>query len=693
MRPPTTTWASPWGGSAGPTPPKPATAALDSDPDLAEAHFNLGNALRARGDPDGPVPCYREALRLKPRAAEVHYQLAGTLGRQGRRAESVAAYRDVLGLEPGHADARNNLGLALLEEGQPGEAVGHLREAARLAPQAVGIQNNFGLALIEAGETAAAAEHLRGCLGRWPGDPQLHNNLGIALRNLGRLDEGLASYREALRLAPDFTDALNNLGNALRDAGEYAEAEATLRRALALKPDFAEAHNNLGIALQRQGRWEEGMASYDRALALKPDYAEAHFNQALGRLQVGDFARGWPGYEWRWRMRGSTPRRFDRPAWDGSPLEGRTILLHAEQGLGDTLQFVRYAALLRRGGGRVVLECPACLHPLLAGCCGIDRLVPDGGPRPPFDVHAPLLSLPALCGTQPDTIPVEVPYLAADPCRAAHWHGRLGRGPALNVGVAWQGSRQYKGDRFRSIPLAEFAPLARAGVRLVSLQKGDGAEQLATLGSRFPVTDLGPDLDAGGAFVDTAAVMTCLDLVVSSDTAVAHLAGALGVPAWVAPPWDADWRWLRGRDDCPWYPTMRLFRQERPGDWEGVFRRIASGLEELKPARRLAVPVTVAPGELLDRLSVLEIAEEQAVDPAELLAVRRELAMLRTALTRAVPDESAGLTSLVAELKSVNAALWQAEGDLRARGRRVTSGRDSRSSRGRLTATTNAGRC
>jgi hypothetical protein len=295
---------------------------------------------------------------------------------------------------------------------------------------------------------------------------------------------------------------------------------------------------------------------------------------------MGDFKRGWPEYEWRWRNQQASMPPWSQPAWDGSPLAGRTILLRAEQGLGDTLHFIRYAPLVKRREGTVLVECQESLIPLLGGCPGIDGLVSRGSKAPPaFDVQAGLLSLPGLLGTTLDTIPTNVPYLFAESGRIERWGRELHGGAGFKVGIAWKGDPRYdrRGLSRRAVPLAQFLPLGRLpGVHLYSLQKGPGVEQLGQVAHLFPVTDLGSRLDeGGGAFLDTAAVMKNLDLVVASDSAIGHLAGALGVPVWLALPSVAEWRWLREREDSPWYPDMRLFRQPEPGRWQGVFERMA----------------------------------------------------------------------------------------------------------------------
>jgi hypothetical protein len=346
-----------------------------------------------------------------------------------------------------------------------------------------------------------------------------------------------------------------------------------------------------------QGQITQGIAGYERAIQLNPDYAESHFGLAQLWLKTGDFTRGWRELEWRWRRREFPPRPFAQPIWDGSPLAGRTILLHAEQGLGDTIHFVRYAPLVKQYGGYVIVECQEPLVPLLSTCPGVDQSIAKDSPLPWFDVHAPLLTLPAILGTRLDTIPAKVPYLFADPDLVETWRQAIDRvEPPLTtppsadspltqtkVGIAWQGNPAFPNDRRRSIGLALFEPLARLkNVRLFSLQKGPGTDQLAAAAESFPIYDLGSRFRT---FQDTAGALLNLDLVISVDSAVAHCGGALGVPTWVLLPYAPDWRWLLNRKDSPWYPTVRLFRQAKPGDWKSVVERLVGELVELARAK------------------------------------------------------------------------------------------------------------
>jgi FkbM family methyltransferase len=558
--------------------------AVRLQPDWAEGQHNLGLAWKAQGRLDEAVACYQQALRLKPDYPEARHNLGILLAEQGKVDEAVACYQQALRLKPDLAEVHNNLGVALQGQGKLDEAVACFQQVLRLQPDYAEARNNLGNALQCRGELDAAVACYQEALRLKPDLAEVHNNLGNALQCRGELDEAVACCRQALRLKPDYAEAYNNLGNALQCRGELDEAVACYQQALRLKPDYAEAYNNLGRALRDRGELDEAVACYQQALRLQPNLAEAHLNRALAWLRSGDFEGGWPEYEWRWGCKEFLPPSYPQPPWDGSPLAGRTILLYTEQGLGDTIQFIRYAPLVQQRGGRVIVACQKPLARLLARCPGIDQLVTKGEALPPFEVHAPLLSLPRLFGTTLASIPAEVPYLRADEALVAQWCRELAPIRAFKVGIAWQGSLKHRGDRHRSFRLAQLAPLARlAGVRLFSLQKGPGTEQLREVADRFDVTDLGSRLDD---FLDTAAVMRNLDLVITADSAPAHLAGALGVPVWVALPYASDWRWLLGREDSPWYPTMRLFRQARFGDWDGVFAEIRVAAEKMAAEKR-----------------------------------------------------------------------------------------------------------
>jgi Flp pilus assembly protein TadD len=554
----------------------------------AEARRQQADALRREGRFAEAAATYRQAVAARPDFPEAWNGLGIALGRSGQPDEAVASFGQALRLRPDYPQAHNNLGIALAERGDWEGAAASYRESLRLRPDEAEVHLNLAGALLKLDQPDTAEDHCRQALGLQPSHAGARFTLGNVLVRRGRPEEAVACYQEAVRLRPDFAQAHNNLANALRDAGRPDEAVACYRQAVRLQPDSAEILHNLGVALFQQGRLGEALASLDAAVWQQPDYVDAHMNRAAALLLGGQWREGWAEYEWRKQAKSGSMPTFRQPSWDGLPLGGRTILLWTEQGLGDTIQFVRYAGLARQRGGRVLLGCQAPLVRLLSGMAGVEQVIAGGTVPPPFDVQAPLMSLPALLDVGP--LPESVPYLAAEPERVERWRARLASVPGLKVGIAWQGNPSYKADRSRSVPLARFAPLAAVpGVSLVSLQRGPGAEQVAALDGAFAVTQLGDDLDDDGAFLDTAAVMKCLDVVVTTDTAIPHLAGALGVQTWVALAHAPDWRWLLHRRDCPWYPSLRLFRQPQPGDWDAVFvtlaralgRRVASGAPQV----------------------------------------------------------------------------------------------------------------
>jgi len=455
--------------------------ALKRDPDAIDARRNLALAWSQRGRMSEAESAFRDVLRREGDSARAHHELANALRAARKLDESLTHYREALRLEGDLALAHHDLGLALAELGRKKEARESYQEALRLKPDFPEAHNNLGVLLEEVGQFDEAVAAYQESIRLRPNADDAYNNLGVALAAQRKYEEAVAAYRRALALRPHSPLPLNNLGNALRSLGEVPEAVNCLQQAIRLRPDYAEAYNNLAIALVQQGRDEEALAYYERALYLRPDYPEGHLNRALAWLAAGDYERGWLEYEWRWQGKDIRRRGFAQRRWDGGTLEGRTILLHCEQGLGDTLQFIRYGRLLQRLGAKVVAEVQKPLASLLANCQGLDQAVAAGNPLPAFDLHSPLLSLPGVLRTTLDSVPADVPYVFADDRLVEVWRGRLASIDGFKVGIAWQGNTVYRGDRQRSIPLAEFAPLARLpGVRLVSLQKGFGTEQLAS---------------------------------------------------------------------------------------------------------------------------------------------------------------------------------------------------------------------
>ncbi|MCE9529024.1 MAG: FkbM family methyltransferase [Planctomycetales bacterium] len=489
-----------------------------------------------------------------------HLSQGWRLHQSGDIAAAERTYRQVLAAEPGNANAWCYLGIALFDKQQ-------LEESVAAYQRAVAIQPVFAIA--------------------W-------NNLGNSLRRLHRYKEAIAAYDTALRLDGKYANAFMNRSTALLWDGQLQAGLESVQRALALAPNDLEAKKVLATAKLWLGRLDEAEQEYLEVLKLKPDDAELHKNLSMILLLRGEFQQGWREYSWRQKGGEFGVPSLPGLQWNGSSLNGRTILLLAEQGLGDTIQFIRYAKLLKQKYDcRVVAAVQKPLLTLLKNVAGVDGWAIRGEILPDYDVWAPMLSLPALLGHHDvGDLPREPNYLEADEQLVQKWQEKLAPIGGFKIGIAWQGNPSMDTDRFRSIPLVTFAPLAKiSGVKLISLQRGFGTEQLAGVSGRMEIQTLGDDLDtASGPFIDTAAVMKNLDLVITSDTAVAHLAGALGVPVWVALTHVPDWRWFLKREDSPWYPSMRLFRQEQPGEWGAVFLKIAGRLLYEDPRLKVKMP-------------------------------------------------------------------------------------------------------
>jgi tetratricopeptide (TPR) repeat protein len=525
-------------------------------------------------------------LADEDRAFTTFIAQANTAATYNRDSEALRLLDAALAIRPGDRDAANMKGGLLGKLGRFDDALAVFMQGIAANPEAGELHYNAAFALQCLERYEQAAEEYGLALKYRPNFPEALSNLGLTLNALWRREEALNAFDEALKQRPNFARALNNRGITLAELRRTDEAIASYNAAIALDPAYREAFNNRGSAYGDVGRLSDALNDYARATAIDPRYADAYVNEAFVRLVLGDFERGWQRYEWRREGQfGVAPRPTERPEWHGENITGRTLLLIGEQGLGDTIQFCRYATHLAANGVKVVLEVQPALQPLLSTLRGVYSVIEIGAERPPFDLHRALLSMPFVLKTQPTSIPAQVPYLFARPERTAAWRERLAdAGKGLKVGIAWQGSRGTKLDVGRSIPLSMFAPLAAVpGVRLISLQKGTGVEQLEDAPPGLNVQVLGDDFDSegNGAFLDTAAVMQGLDLVITSDTAVAHVAGALGRPVWVALKTVPDWRWMLSREDSPWYPTMRLFRQRDVDDWQEVFVRIAQALASL----------------------------------------------------------------------------------------------------------------
>ncbi|CAK0766562.1 Glycosyl transferase family 9 [uncultured Gammaproteobacteria bacterium] len=591
--------------------------ALELAPDYHSAALNLGNLHHACGETEPAIVWYRKALALKTDDSDALYNLANTLREAGRAEEAIPLYERALRLNPRFSETRNNLGLALADLGRLDQAIERFEQALRLMPDFPDALNNLGNVLLaqgrfqaaairfvraldldqgfidarislgitrySLGDAAGAAELFRQVVCLAPGEVKGHYNLGNVLRDQGRIEAAVDCYRRVLALCPDYGAVLNNLGLACLALNRTDEAEALFQRVLTINPADAEAANNLGVTAQARGAVGEALNHFRRAQRLDPSFAQAQASEGMVHLLRGDFTVGWPLYQFRLKRRYNSAGTDGGVAggvgrnWQGESLKDRTIVLYAEQGAGDTLQFIRYARPLKNlGAARVVFSGPPNLTSLLDGAPGLDWVVNPEDTAAQGDFHLPLLCCPRLLGTTLATIPAEVPYLFPQSERVSTWAARLAELPGLKVGLVWRGNPHFRNDRQRSIAAALLAPLAGVpGVTLVGLQKNAQEGELETLTATGSFLDLGGVL---GDFADTAAVLAGLDLVISVDTAVAHLAGALARPVWLLLPFAPDWRWLLEREDSPWYPTARLFRQRQPGDWPAVIERVRQSL-------------------------------------------------------------------------------------------------------------------
>jgi len=528
----------------------------DLPPNLARILRRADDA-RAKGDLGKAERLCTTLLRHRPDNFEALHGLGQINYRRGQLDAALAQFQEALKSDLSRADGFLSLGLVFHALRQWQRALVSFEEGLRLAAD----------------------------------DAELLNGRGVALLELRRPGEALESFNRVLAVAPDHREGLGNRGNALLRLNRVAEALAAYDRALIFAPQSAELLANRAAALRRLDRPQEALMSAASALSINPDHAHARFVEAVARLTLGDFAGGWPAYESRWRIGwlASQRRDFSAPLWLGAQsLKGKSILLHAEQGLGDTIQFVRYAPLLAARGATVFLEVQSELVRLLSSMPGAALVVARNESLPRYDLHCPLLSLPLACATTPEAIPAEIPYVAPAAADIASWQARLPRRRPL-VGLAWSGTRAHDNDLNRSIRLATLLPLLDApDVTFVSLQHEVRDEDAALLESRRDVEPSGPQFRD---FADTAAALACLDAVISVDTAVAHLAGAMGKPLFLLLPFAADFRWLRERADSPWYPSARLFRQPRFGDWDGAIEALREDLQAFvvsSPALKLS---------------------------------------------------------------------------------------------------------
>ena len=547
------------------------------DPTNVDTLNNLGTALSKQVKYDEAVQIYKRALELKPDEYRVHSNLASALKCSGKFENALISCNKAIELKPDYAEAHNNLGTILQESGQIENAITSYNNAIELKPDNPEYLSNLGSALKELNRFDEAIECCKRSIAIKPDYAEAYNNLGTVLQEECRFDDAIANYKHAIKLKPDNVMAHSNLGTTLQEKGKTEDAVLHCRLAITLDPDHARLHNNLGAVLQKQERIDEAITCYDRAIELDPDYAEAHLNRSFALLLTGNFKEGWIENEWRLRTKAHSLRRFLKQKWDGSPLNGKTILVHAEQGFGDTIHFIRYLPMVKAHGGQVVFECHKSMHRLLRNYVGIDKIIERRAEQDiNFDTHIPLLSLPGIFDTTLDSIPSDTPYVTADPGISQLFSLRFGNDYNFKIGIVWTGNSENKKDHIRSCTLADFNPLLDIqGTTFYSLQKESASVEADSTLRDMKIINLDNQLKD---FADTAAAISNLDLIISVDTAVVHLAGALGKPVWNLLHFAPDWRWLLKRDDSPWYPEMRLFRQTRLNNWTDLFKQVKSAL-------------------------------------------------------------------------------------------------------------------
>lgn len=560
--------------------------ALELDPNMTRARCNLAVALAGLDKLVEAEQTYRAVLQSDPAYPGAWGYLASALARQDKFDEAIAAYQRALSVKPDDIDLHNGLGAVLHMQGAFDDAAKHYRRTTELAPDNMVALRLLGQSLHEGGHAREAVEIYRKAVAFDPSDVVTVSNLGACLCGINEFAAAIAACEQALALKPDHAPAFTNLGIIHEKQGDADAAVAAHRRAIAADPDYAKGHANLAVALRNKGDIDGALAASYRAVALAPDNALARYNHAHYLLMCGDLVNGFQEHQWGRKCKALSEGMpsFDAPEWEGQPFAGRTLLLFADYGIGDVLQFVRYMPMVVARGGAVVLQVQPAIAALLRNLEGV-TVVARGEALPPFDMQLAMMDLPRIFGTTLETIPTAIPYLHAEPAKVAKWRSTLAVSPLFKVGVVWAGNPRHKGDAQRSLPAqAVLQNLITPGVQLFSLQKEtrpEDAQVLARLGNK--VIDLAPVLND---FTDTAAAIATLDLVISVDTSVAHLAGGLGRPVWVLLPYALDWRWLRDREDTAWYPQMRLFRQPKPQQWDGVLTRTAAELARVAAGQR-----------------------------------------------------------------------------------------------------------
>jgi tetratricopeptide (TPR) repeat protein len=541
-------------------------------------HF-LGVIYYQLGHYDSSIDYISQAIQLGPANFEEFYNLGRAFEKKAAFDKAADSYQKVIQLKPDFFDAYINIANIFLSKGEVNRAISYFNKAIQINPENAGVYFNLGIALQDKGLIDEAISSYKKAVQINPNLADAYNNLGYTLNEKKHFDEAIEYLKKALELDPKLIGAHNNLGIALREKGFFDKSVSCFQKALRINPSFDMAYHNLGATLYDMGQPDKAITFFINALQINPDYADAHLGISHALLLTGNLKEGWKEHEWRWKTKDFIPlhREFIQPLWRGEDISEQTIFLHSEQGYGDTIQFIRYAPLIAKLCASVVVQCPEILKKLFDNLEGIKQVISFSEPLPSFDYYCPLLSLPLIFDTTLDNIPAQIPYLKVDEIKMLHWQKKTEQNKGrFKIGLVWAGSPKYGRDQYRSCNLELFSPLAKLNnISLYSLQKGEASAQAKNLAGSLELIDYTDDiLD----FSDTAALIENLDLVISVDTAVAHLAGALGKPVWTLVPFAPDWRWLLNREDSPWYPTMRLFRQHKPKDWEHVIAKILKEL-------------------------------------------------------------------------------------------------------------------
>ncbi|MEO5329856.1 MAG: tetratricopeptide repeat protein [Magnetococcus sp. THC-1_WYH] len=533
----------------------------------------MNRALRRR---QGKLAKNNRPIPGQPQSPEMLVRLAMACQADGNQGEAEACYERAIALRPDYFEALFHLGNLFMMLGRFAEAAQRYRRALQINPRSVEVLANLGSAYLKRGQWEDAHLSFLRALEIRPFEPGILTNLATVQHKMGHGDQAMATYDCVLSLVPDFPDALLNRGHVAHEWNRLDEAEASYRRALVVRPDFPEAMTGLGIVAHKRGQFDLALGWFHSALQRNPNLATAHYNASLTRLLTGDLAAGWAQYEWRWLTEEMPPHGFMQPLWGGDVVTGQTILLHCEQGFGDSIQLIRYAPVVQVLGMRVAVFCPPPLKRLFATVRGIDHLASASPELPPCHYQAPLMSLPYLLGSTLASIPCNTPYLFSEEAKKEYFRELLAPIVGLKVGLAWSGNPRHINDRNRSMDPEIMARLcALSKINFISLQKELSAREQAIFSKNANFFDFCRQLED---FADTAALVSQLDLVICVDTAVAHLAGAMAKPGWVLLPKIADWRWLLDRDDSPWYPSLRVFRQSDDGDWHTVISQVMSVL-------------------------------------------------------------------------------------------------------------------